>query len=308
MPRGTIAPKAPLLGHRPSGIDAGVAREHRLRFDRDERAWHVTGIDPFDVVAAHSRTLRGHRDDPTQYPAEVANDWIAKRLSGTVICALSTVNPSLVGGRDSFMLHDAPALESVIDASREVRRRSLGAQIRALRTERKFSAVALARACEVSPSTISQVERGVISPSLEVLWAIARALDVAMGTFFQGEFDTTTAPIGRYATVVRANHRKRLGVTRSLTYELLSPDLRRQIEFVWIELGPGEEGPQQPFSHEGEEQMVVIEGDLWMWIGGEEYLLGPGDAITFDCAIPHRAANRTGRRTVAISAATPPSF
>ncbi|HEU0115113.1 MAG TPA: helix-turn-helix transcriptional regulator, partial [Thermomicrobiales bacterium] len=59
--------------------------------------------------------------------------------------------------------------------SRPARLRSLGAEIRALRRERRLSTVALARACAVSPSLISQVERGLTAPSLEVLWAIARA-------------------------------------------------------------------------------------------------------------------------------------
>lgn len=214
------------------------------------------------------------------------------------------------------MLH-AIELEAALDVDsgtgdRNDRRRQLGAQIRALRVGKGMSAVALARACGVSPSMISQVERGLISPSLEVLWAIARALGVSMGTFFQDddtEADSNgTTSAGRHAIVVRAGHRKRLGLTPSLTYQLLSPDLRRQIEFVWVELGPGEEGPLEPFSHEGEEQLVVIEGELRFWIGGEEYLLQTGDAITFDSAIPHRAVNRTDRLTIVISAATPPSF
>lgn len=206
--------------------------------------------------------------------------------------------------------------------SRAERLGSLGAQIRALRTARGMSSVALARACGVSPSLVSQVERALTAPSLEVLWAFARALDVPIGTFFQQEPDrddpgdgaetATPADDGVHAPpkarVVRADRRKRLGMTASLTYQLLSPDLQHRIELVWVEFGPGEEGPFEPYTHAGEEQMVVISGEMHVWIDGEEWRLGTGDAITFDSALPHRAINRGSEPAIVIAAITPPSF
>jgi mannose-6-phosphate isomerase-like protein (cupin superfamily) len=162
----------------------------------------------------------------------------------------------------------------------------------------------------VSASLISQVERGLTAPSLEVLWAVARALDVPIGTFFQddGEHPPVPAQSGRKPVVVRANARKRLGLTPSLTYQLLSPDLQGQIEFVWVEFGPGEQGPVEPFRHDGEEQMVVIRGEICAWIDGVEYVLHEGDAITFDSAVPHRSINRGTEVAIVIAAITPPSF
>lgn len=197
------------------------------------------------------------------------------------------------------------------EMSRRERLRGLGAQIRDLRRSQQLSLVELARRCGVSPSMISQVERGLTAPSLDVLWAVARALGVPMGTFFQSQEPppAVPAPPARdKAVVVRAGARKRLGLTASLTYQLLSPDLQHQIEFVWVEFGPGEEGPQQPFVHAGEEQMVVIRGEICVWIDGEEFLLREGDAITFDSALPHRSINRSTRPAVVIAAVTPPSF
>jgi len=199
--------------------------------------------------------------------------------------------------------------------SRQERLHALGGEIRALRRERGFSAGALARRCGVSPSLISQVERGLTAPSLEVLWSIAQALEVPMGTFFQapgadiGSLEPEpTAGAQPKAVVVRADRRKRLGLTPSLTYQLLSPDLQHQIEFIWAEFSPGEEGPVEPFVHPGEEQMVVIQGEMHVWIGDEVWVLGPGDAITFDSAIPHRAGNRGTVPAIVIAAITPPSF
>jgi transcriptional regulator with XRE-family HTH domain len=200
--------------------------------------------------------------------------------------------------------------------TRQSRLHALGAEIRMLRRAQGISASALARRCGVSASLISQVERGLTSPSLDVLWAIARALAVPMGTFFQavspgvdeatdGTMDDDARP---KAVVVRVGSRKRLGVTPSLSYQLLSPDLQHRIEFVWVEFQPGEEGPLEPFTHAGEEQMVVIQGEMHVWVDDEVWRLGAGDAITFDSALPHRAGNRGTAPAIVIAAITPPSF
>jgi transcriptional regulator with XRE-family HTH domain len=189
---------------------------------------------------------------------------------------------------------------------RQERLRDLGGTIRALRQERQLSTVALAKACGVSTSLISQVERGLTSPSLDVLWAVARALEVPIGTFFQGSEAEDAA--GKAPLVVRADQRKKLGVNSTLTYELLTPDLRHQIEFIWVEFGPGVEGPLAPFTHPGEEQMVVIQGEMHFWVDGEEYVLQAGDCITIDAARPHRAGNRSDAPAIVIAAITPPSF
>lgn len=193
-----------------------------------------------------------------------------------------------------------------VPETREERLRDLGGIIRGLRQEQRLSTVALAKACGVSTSLISQVERGLTSPSLDVLWSVARALDVPIGTFFQG--DTVEEAPGKATVVVRADQRKKLGVNSTLIYELLSPDLRHQIEFIWVEFGPGVEGPLAPFTHPGEEQMVVIQGEMHFWVDGEEYVLQTGDCITIDASRPHRAGNRSGALAIVIAAITPPSF
>ena len=213
---------------------------------------------------------------------------------------MSTIIPVDVTAQDEVTL---PGRNGAIDG--------LGPEVRRLRGERNLTAAALAREVGVSPSLISQIERGVTSPSIEVLWAIARALDVSMGSFFQNALtdglDEST-PDRAKAVVVRAHARKRLALPNSVSYDLLSPDLKHQIEFTWAEFAPGEESPHQPYSHAGEEQMVVIEGEIHFWIDGEEIVLGEGDALTIDSGLPHRAANRGDKRAIVIAAMTPPSF
>jgi mannose-6-phosphate isomerase-like protein (cupin superfamily) len=162
-----------------------------------------------------------------------------------------------------------------------------------------------------------RVERGTLSPSIEVLWRIALALELQIGMLFDGLVTTgeggSSAPDGsalrRPARAVRRDGRKTLGLAAShVRYELLSPDLQGKLEFVRMVVAPGHEMPSTNWSHQGEETILVLEGRAVLRYGDERFALDEGDAITFDSSVPHLLENPGDRPVVAISAATPPSF
>lgn len=177
---------------------------------------------------------------------------------------------------------------------------SLGRRIRTIRTLRELSGTELARAAGVSRALISQIELDRANPSIETLRRIAAALGSPIAAFFdEGPAD---------GLVVRKHERKTLRVPRSgLTYQLLTPDLSRQIEFILIELEPGS-GSKIALGHPGEENVLVLEGRLHLWIGEQEYVLDAYDSISYNSGIPHRVANLGRRKTVIVSAITPPHF
>lgn len=187
----------------------------------------------------------------------------------------------------------------------------LGRSIRALRLRRGLTLQAVAGAARVSQSLISQVERGLASPSISTLRRIAGALNVPIAALFLGSGEASTGETDRIGRrlVVHRHERKGLRVSRSsVVYELLTPDLNRQIEFLWIEYGPGDATPPDPMSHPGEENAVCLEGSVVVTIDGQEFALDEGDSISFDSSRPHRVENRTDARAVLISAITPPAF
>ena len=178
---------------------------------------------------------------------------------------------------------------------------SIGKRIRAIRTMRGLSTTQLAQAAGVSRGLISQLELDRANPSIDTLRRIAAALASPMAAFF----DESSAN----GIVVRRDERKTLRVPRSgLTYQLLTPDLNRQIEFILTELEPGDSGPKVAVGPPGEEAALVLEGRLLVWIGEEEHLLEAGDCISFNSGVPHRWGNPGETKTVVVSAITPPSF
>jgi transcriptional regulator with XRE-family HTH domain len=188
---------------------------------------------------------------------------------------------------------------------------SLGNQIRTFRKRADLTLQALADTVGVTPSLISQVERGVASPSVTTLRLIASALDVPVAALFvdapvsaDGDADRT----GR-RLVVRRGGRKSLRLPQSrVVFELLTPDLNRQVEFIWIEYEPGDMTHPEPMAHPGEENAIVLEGSVTVTIEGEAFHLNAGDSISFDSGRLHQVENRSSERAILISAITPPAF
>jgi transcriptional regulator with XRE-family HTH domain len=189
-------------------------------------------------------------------------------------------------------------------------RRLLGLRLRELRRLRGLTTRALAARSGVSTSMINQIETGTSGASVSSLRRIAAGLDVPLAEFFMSNdlSEVEKEPTGPRVSVVRRGDRRRLQLPESnVVYELLTPDLTSEIEFVWIELEP-DHPPVEPMSHPGRECCVVIAGTLTSVIGDEEYTLETGDSIFFDCSIPHTTENRGTETVIQISAITPPRF
>jgi quercetin dioxygenase-like cupin family protein len=63
-----------------------------------------------------------------------------------------------------------------------------------------------------------------------------------------------------------------------------------------------------PYTHEGEEFIYVLGGDLEITLDGEDYRLKPGDSFYFESATPHRWKNPGRKETCILWINTPPTF
>lgn len=186
-------------------------------------------------------------------------------------------------------------------SSEEAAVKTLGNKLRARRMELSITIEELAAKADVSPGSISQIERGIGNPSFMTLARIAYALDLSVGRLFEGPDSPSQ--------VVRHNERKRLEVSdREVTFELLTPDLQRDLEMVWVEYAPGISTKERPYQHNGEECGLVLQGHLIVHVGESVYELEPGDSIWIDCTVPHWYENKGEERVLSVWAITPPSF
>lgn len=191
--------------------------------------------------------------------------------------------------------------EDVIDEDEAARR--LGEVIRQARSGR-FTVQQLAKEAGIAAGSLSQIERGMGNPSFRTLQKIADALGLRIGDLVEATTPTSAGPM-----VVRQHDRARLQLGfDGLVYELLTPNLRGSLEMLQTRIPPGFSNEQNPFRHDGEECVLVVEGDLRVGVGEEILKLGEGDAITYDPAMPHWYANETEHEAMVVGAVTPPSF
>jgi transcriptional regulator with XRE-family HTH domain len=166
----------------------------------------------------------------------------------------------------------------------------------------------------VTPSLISQIERGKTNPSVVTLCAIAGALGVSVDALLQYRSDLVsdalqygTGPVGDehreqlseegsfVMPVVRKARRRRVDIEGhggDITWELLTSRPEKRADFLEITYAPGAASALSLMRHEGREYGLILEGELSLSLGFGEAVLGPGDSIGFSSRIPHRFENR----------------
>ncbi len=171
---------------------------------------------------------------------------------------------------------------------------SLGQRIKALRAERQLQQRQLAEKAGLTPSMLSQIESGRLTPSLHTLGKLAAALGVPMGSLFEA------APNGR------------LHVSRRTDYPVVSFDgttekwhvlgaglFQGKIRAVMSTLGPRGKGVKtdKVILNPGQMKLFyVIEGNVVLHYNGESHELEAGDSAYLDGGTPHGWEN-AGART-----------
>lgn len=185
----------------------------------------------------------------------------------------------------------------------------IGPRLAELRKQHRFSIRKLAQRAGVSPSLISDIERGKVEPSISAL----KRLSAALGTNLTYFFSQPAKPASR---VIKASERTPIGgddgraaiEARGVRLELASPEQAEQIEAIYGRYDVGASVGEESLTHEGEEWGIVLSGRLKVWVGDEIHFLDPGDSIWFPSSIPHRMANVADEPTEYVWVDTPKSF
>ena len=163
---------------------------------------------------------------------------------------------------------------------------TVGKNLRRLRTERGLSLEKLARASGVSRAMLGQVELGQSAPTINVLWKIARALDVPFSALISSSQSSAVK-------VLREREAKRLlSHDGHFSSRALFPfNEPRRVEFYELRLQPN--GVEQAEAHAAGtvENLVVSKGSVEIVTGGETHKLSSGDAILFEADSPHEYRN-----------------
>lgn len=177
----------------------------------------------------------------------------------------------------------------------------VGERIRAFREKQNLSLADLCERTGLDMDFLAAVETEDRYPSLGPLLKIARALGLRLGTFLDDQ-------VSRDPLIVRVAERSQeLAMHQhgdtppSHTYHSLGRGKTdRHMEPFFIEMTPEDETDAETAlsSHEGEEFIVVVTGQLKLVFGRETSILGPGDSIYFNSVVPHNVSATGGPASI----------
>jgi transcriptional regulator with XRE-family HTH domain len=174
----------------------------------------------------------------------------------------------------------------------------VGANLRRLRMRRGLSLEKLSQRSGVSRAMLGQIELGQSAPTINVLWKIARALDVTFATLIQAREAGGTTVLRKESAKVLTSH----GGTFS-SRALFPFDGPRRAEFYELRLAARATEEADAHAPGTAENLVVVEGQLEIVInrpGGhrETHRLEAGDAILFEADVQHSYINVGGTECV----------
>ena len=178
---------------------------------------------------------------------------------------------------------------------------NLGRQLRALREARGLSLRALATKVEVTASFLSQVERGLCSPSLATLRHLAAQLEVPVFQLLV-EYEVSRP-------IVRADERVTINLPESpVTYELLSSGSARVIEMFIVKVDQPGVNLVRRLAIATEECLHVLSGTMEIEFGGNRHTVEAGDSVTYEGRSLAWISSAGSEQLVLIAAVTPPTF
>ncbi|MBI0583311.1 MAG: cupin domain-containing protein [Methanomassiliicoccus sp.] len=164
----------------------------------------------------------------------------------------------------------------------------LGTRITNYRERLGLSVEELAKNAGIDDDLVRNVENGTVYPSISVLVKLSRALGQRVGTFMDDQF--IADPL-----IVRAGKRKEettphhgAGPGNYHYYPLGKGKTDRHMEPLYIEIEPN--GEKELSSHEGEEFIIVVQGEVELTYGHEQHRLTAGDSMYYNSVVPHNVA------------------
>jgi len=211
--------------------------------------WSVPG-------ASHYRTLHREIEQVTQCVIVVGEDRIR-------ISKAEGRPPGVQGQLFRYVVQDGTLR---LEQAQAVAR--VGAALRAYRLRRELSQSDLARLAGVSPSAISQVERGDRGLSLETLFTLAGRLNITLDELLGGEV-TPDYRIGR---------RHSPGGTPAGSVRPLLDDAEAGMRAYLVSL-PRSATVEAPFRHKGTELVGVVSGLVQVLLGSGRPVLRRGETL-----------------------------
>jgi transcriptional regulator with XRE-family HTH domain len=176
---------------------------------------------------------------------------------------------------------------------------AIGSKLRRLRLRKSMGLLELSKHTGLSQALLSKLERDLMHPTLPTLLRIAMVFSVGLEYFFNPE----PRPV---LEIVRKADRLRFpdspdAVQATYYFESLDfPVPNRALNSYLAEFETVDEQRWRLHEHPGIEFMYILTGGLELRTGNDRHELEEGDAIYFDCSVPHGYRRMGTKRSTAL--------
>ena len=163
----------------------------------------------------------------------------------------------------------------------------IGKKLKATRLRNDMTIQELAVSSNVSSNMISRIERGLTTPSVEIIVRLANSFGMSINYFVEEAEKGSTivhTKKGQGEPIFFFEDKHQI---ISLTQGLRDPNFTVFFDTIEPNCGSGDGG----MIHSGEEFALVVEGTLEFIIDDERFVLEEGDSIVFKASLPHRWRN-----------------
>lgn len=176
----------------------------------------------------------------------------------------------------------------------------IGHRLRMRRKDLGLTLKDVAAGAGLSVGFISQVERGLTAPSLSSLASIAKVLKTDTSTYFR-------QPSAESNYTIRAQRTPYTLDNGQIEYERVSSGMPGlNIRSVIMRMPPGYRS--EDISHDGEEMVFVLSGEVTSHLDGRHRILHAGDSVHYKSTTLHSLWNHTQETTTALWVGTQDLF
>lgn len=170
----------------------------------------------------------------------------------------------------------------------------IGATLKKLRIEKNLSIRDLAAQADISPASLSNIERNINSPTLDSLAKICEALDIHM-------IDLLQHKESEEKIVTKKQERKTLSTegTSKIVYELATPP-NKNFKFLYITMEPYCDYGYTAKNYPSDEICFVLEGKMEVLIEEKSYILEEGDTIYIKAETRYKYRNIGSKNSVSL--------
>ncbi len=163
----------------------------------------------------------------------------------------------------------------------------IGKKLKATRLRNDMTIQELAVSSNVSSNMISRIERGLTTPSVEIIVRLANSFGMSINYFVEEAEKGSTivhTKKGQGEPIFFFEDKHQI---ISLTQGLRDPNFTVFFDTIELNCSSGDGG----MVHSGEEFALVMEGTLEFIVDDERFVLEEGDSIVFKASLPHRWRN-----------------